>query len=152
MNLLNEVPNSRTLTVPAMPEDSPSLRRSKRRRGLDPDEDSSEVEIVNPPPRSADKVLLGPVRRLISLLFLKKIYIFFNSQENIAELSTSLIRMTNRSSALLDFVTAHPPLQVHRAWRREKAVPTLPNVADVHPRSVSILFFKFFLLFDLSWL
>ena len=93
-----------------MPEDSPSLRRSKRHRGLDPDEDSSEVEIVNPPPRSADKVLLGPVRRLISLLFLKKIYIFFNSQENIAELLTSLIRMTNRSSALLDFVTAHPPL------------------------------------------
>ena len=76
MNLLNEVPNSRTLTVPAMPEDSPSLRRSKRRRGLDPDEDSSEVEIVNPPPRSANKVLLGPVCSLISLLFLKKFISF----------------------------------------------------------------------------
>ena len=71
MNLLNEVPNSRTLTVPAMPEDSPSLHRSKRRRGLDPDEDSSEVEIVNPPPRSADKVLLGLVCSLISLFLLK---------------------------------------------------------------------------------
>ena len=78
MNLLNEVPNSRTLTVPAMPEDSPSLRRSKRRRGLDPDEDSSEVEIVNPPPRSADKVLLGPVCSLISLFFTLKIFISFS--------------------------------------------------------------------------
>ena len=49
--------------------DSPAPRRSKRRRGMDPDEDSSEVEIVEGPPKSTDKVQVGLVR--ISFIILK---------------------------------------------------------------------------------
>ena len=57
------------LPSPSPPVDSPAPRRSKRRRGMDPDEDSSEVEIVEGPPKSTDKVQVGPVR--ISFIILK---------------------------------------------------------------------------------
>ena len=49
--------------------DLPAPRRSKRRLGMDPDEDSSDVEIVEAPPKSTDKVQVGPVR--ISFIILK---------------------------------------------------------------------------------
>ena len=84
LNIFDEVSNSRPLAVPAMPEDSPSPRGSKHHCGLDPDEDLSEVEIVNSPPKSTDKVLLGPVCSLISL-YLLKIFIFLIARKTLPD-------------------------------------------------------------------
>ena len=69
-------PNITAQDTTSVTNEAPVPLRSKRPHVSSPDEDSDEVETVEPAERSADMILVGPVRILAHFFyfFVKKLF------------------------------------------------------------------------------